>query len=146
MAEMVLNLGIPVMQSYAMALMRNASGGQTLDWNVLQQRGSARRKAMQSDRVDLVAGDPMYFRVHRELRAMNLRQLERLDPQPITDTARMSFSRAFGISVEEQLEMEKFLDSWTFPITGCQDLLEDYDVTSWSLSTASTPEAWPMRE
>jgi hypothetical protein len=145
MAEMVLNLGVPVMQSYAMALMRNASGGPSLT-HLLRQRGAARRRGVRADHIDLTAADPMYFRVNRELRAMNLKQLERLNPQPITDTARMSFARAFGITAEEQLEMEQFLDSWTFPITGCQDLQADYDVTSWSLSTASTPEAWPMRE
>jgi hypothetical protein len=146
MAEMTLNLGIPVMQSYAMALTRNASNGSRVGWDFLRQRGSARRRSARADHIDLTAADPMYFRVNRELQAMNLKQLERLDPQPITDTARMSFARAFGISVEEQLEMEQFLDSWKFPITGCQDLQADYDVTSWSLSTASTPEAWPMRE
>jgi hypothetical protein len=145
MAEMVLNLGIPVMQSYAMALTRNASNTAP-GWRVLRQRSSKQRHRMQQDHVTLTASDPMYFRVHQELRAMNMRQLERLDPQPITDEARISFHRAFGITVEEQLEMEQFLDSWTFPITGCQDLLEDFDVTSWSLTSASTPEAWPMRE
>jgi len=145
MAEMVLNLGIPIMQSYAMALTRNASGG-GVGWNVLRARNADARRRLQQDHVTLTASDPMYFRVHQELRAMNMRQLERLDPQPITDEARISFHRAFGITVEEQLEMEQFLDSWTFPITGCQDLLEDFDVPSWSLTSASTPEAWPMRE
>jgi hypothetical protein len=146
MAEMTLNLGVPVMQSYAMALMRNASGGGRRERNFMRSRHASQRKSAQLDHVQLTAADPMYFRVNRELRAMNLKQLERLDPQPITDTARMSFARAFDISVEEQLEMESYLDSWTFPITGCQDLQSDYDVPSWSLSTASTPEAWPMRE
>jgi hypothetical protein len=146
MAEMCLNLGVPVMQSYAMALMRNSSGSEDMSWKFLHSRSARQRRSLRKSHIELTAADPMYFRVNRELRAMNLKQLERLNPQPITDTARISFARAFGITVEEQLEMEQFLDSWKFPITGCQDLQADYDVTSWSLSTASTPEAWPMRE
>jgi hypothetical protein len=125
MAEMVLNLGVPVLQAFAEAVMRNASTSMS---------------------VDLQAADPMYFRVQRELQAMNLKQLVRLDPEPITAEARISFARAFGIEVEEQLRIERFLASWRFTISGCQDIQEDYDVLTWSKNSMSTPEAWHLRE
>lgn len=125
MAEMVLNLGVPVLQSFAQAMMRIASTTKA---------------------ISLQETDPMYFRVARELKAMNLRQLCRLDPQPITDTARESFTRAFGITAEEQVEMEKFFDSWRPSLSGAQPLGPDYDVASWQPTCFSTPEAWPLRE
>jgi hypothetical protein len=146
MGEMVLNLGIPVLQSYAMAITRNASAAPAWRTRHFWTFGSKRRARAKSDHIELQASDPMYFRIHRELRAMGYKQLVRLDPQPITDGARLSFYKAFGITPWEQLEMERFLDSWTFPFGGSQDLQGDYDVSSWQVINPFTDEAWPMRE
>jgi len=125
MAEMVLNLGVPVLQSFAQAMMRNAN---TLD------------------AIELQECDPMYYRVVHELKHMDMKQLRRLNPQPINDTARESFTRAFGITAEEQMEMEQFFDRWNFPISGAEPLGPDYDVASWERISFSTKEAWPLRE
>lgn len=148
MGEMVLNLGIPVLQNYAMAVIRNASGGGPMSHmrGGKQIYNSRQRQKGRQDHIELQASDPMYFRINRELRAMGLKQLERLDPQPITDGARLSFFKAFGITPWEQLQMEEFLDSWEFPLGGSQERQEDYDVSSWSVITPFTDEAWPMRE
>jgi len=147
MGEMVLNLGIPVLQSYAMAVTRNAQGERPgLAKRVHRYANSKRRARDRMDHIDLQASDPMYFRIRRELRAMGHRQLVRLDPQPITDGARMSFYKAFGIAPWEQLQMEKFFDSWEFSMDGSQEIQGDYDVSSWQVVRPITEEAWPMRE
>lgn len=125
MAEMVLNLGVPVMQSFAQAIMRNAATTQF---------------------IELQEADPMYYRLHHELKAMNLKQLSRLDPRPITDTARHSFWLAFGIPVCEQLEMEAFFSSWSFPIAGTDHLLPEFSAPTWCRRTNSSQEASSLWE
>jgi hypothetical protein len=125
MAEMVLNLGVPVLQSFAEAMMRNAAT---------------------TKHIELQECDPMYYRVARELQAMNLRQLVRLSPQPISDTARESFTRAFGITADEQMELERFFSSWSFTLDGAVPSGPDYDVMTWQRNSFSTLEAWPLRE
>lgn len=125
MAEMVLNLGVPVLQEYAVALMRNA----------------ATTKSINLDEVD-----PTYFRLHRELKAMNMKQLFRLDPQPITDEARLSYSEAFGVDVEEQVAMERFLKGWTFNLDGDMRLMDDLDVAQWTLINQVGPDLYATRE
>jgi hypothetical protein len=126
MGELILNLGVPVLQSYAMSLMRNAD---TPDIIV-------------ADEVD----DGLYFRVHRELRRMNLKQLVRVDPQPITIQARLSFAAAFNMDISKQLSLEKFFDSWRFPITGCEFLPPELDVHTWLTSIIHSPEVAPIWE
>lgn len=126
MGELILNLGIPVLQSYAMSLMRNAD---TPDIIV-------------ADEVD----DGLYFRVHRELRRMNLKQLVRVDPQPINIDARLSFAAAFNMDISKQLSLEKFFDSWSFPISGCEFLPSELDVVTWLTGTIHSPEVAPIWE
>jgi len=88
----------------------------------------------------------MYYRVGLELKAMGMRQLERLAPKAITDCARESFARAYGIDVEMQHELEQYFSSWTFSISGTEDLGPDIDVATWQLTSFSTREACPLRE
>ncbi len=127
MAELVLNLGVPVLQEYAIALMRNSGTKQHL---VL-------------DEVD-----PMYFRVFRELRAFGLRHLQRIDPRPVTTEARLSFAAAFGWSVELQIEIEEFLKGWSFNLSGDDILTEDIDVSSWlpNYTSVTGQDVYPWRE
>jgi len=87
--ELVLNNGVPVLESYAHALIRNSRGVEA------------------SETLD--EGD--YRRMMRELK----RKEEQL---PITFESRCAFERAFGIRVEIQLLMEDALDSWEFELTG----------------------------
>lgn len=125
MAELVLNLGVPVLQEFAMALMRNA----------------ATDKYIQFDEVDAT-----YYRIYRELRSMNLRQLTRLEPQPITDEARLSFAEAFGISVDEQYALELFLSRWTFALDGDTRLMDDINIAQWTLVNYIGPDLYATRE
>lgn len=125
MAELVLNLGVPVLQEFATMMMRSAGTD----------------KFIQFDEVD-----GMYHRIKHELRALNLKTLERLKPNPITDEARLSFSAAFGISIQEQLDMEEYFRRVVLRIDGLELLTDDVDVHSWTLNAYHTPELYSMRE
>jgi len=88
--ELVLNRGVPVLQHYALALLRNAG------------------------RVDplhqTTSGE--YVRYMRELKSF-------VDPYAvvsINSEARLSFSKAFGLTVEQQLATEQELDQWEFDV------------------------------
>lgn len=124
MAELILNLGVPVLQEYALALCRNASTSKSIEFDEI---------------------DSMYYRLHRELRRMNLRQLERVAPKPITSEARLSFAKAFSIDVTEQLAMEEFFRCWNFPIQGCVELGPDRDLM-WNKIQVEQPDLTPMWE
>lgn len=89
--ELTLNLGVPVLQEYALALARNARGAQA--------------------RYDSTSGE--WFRYLRESRLYRKAARGELDTT-ISDESRISFSKAFGISVSDQISIEEYLRSWDF--------------------------------
>jgi hypothetical protein len=125
MAEMILNLGIPILQEYGIALMRNA------DTPLVQ-------------RFDDI--DSLYYRLHRELKALNMKQLEKRDPQPITPDARWSFYRAFGITPDDQVVAEDFLRTWSFSLLGDLTLPVDIDIQNWTSGPMLTSECYHLGE
>lgn len=82
--ELVLNAGVPVLQEYAKALLRNSKG-------VLPK-------------FDQNSGE--WWRYVRELRHRG--------PVDITADARTSFAQAFGISADQQQHYEAILQKWNF--------------------------------
>lgn len=86
MCELALGCGVPVLQEYALALIRNSPGG----------------RVVQRHMVDY------------EIRRVRLSDAK---AQPITQEARFSFSRAFGIPPSDQLQMEDQLRRWYFDPT-----------------------------
>lgn len=125
MAELALNLGVPVLQEYALALMRNAGTDEVLN---------------------LQESDGMYHRVKFELRALNIKHLCKLDPSPISAEARISFAAAFGMEVSRQLELEEFFKRWSFEISGGVEMPEEWDVARWVRDPAFSPEAYSSWE
>jgi len=91
--EVILSQGIPVLQEFGQALIRNANT---------------------ESFVAIEENDSVTYRTFRELKQFNLRELKRLEPREITPEARASFERAFGIPVDLQLTYERMLKSWTF--------------------------------
>jgi hypothetical protein len=110
LCELILNMGVPILQEYSIALIRNAHGAQPLG---LDQ-------------------SPLWHRVKHEARLFGRKHLTKLAPQPITDEARLSFQRAFGVSVTDQLLIESSLKSWTFPCVGDKHFEHHFDVQLWS--------------
>jgi hypothetical protein len=125
MSELILNLGVPVLQEYALALMRNADTDQHL-------------------RLDEV--DATYYRVHRELKALNLKQLCKVNPTPISDASRTSFALAFGMCIQDQLELEQFFKSWCFDIDSQEDMVSDVCVPTWTVYRRYTPDLYSLWE
>lgn len=125
MAELILNLGVPVLQEYALALMRNAGTTDSITMETLSQ-----------------LNDGSYWRLSRELQAMNMKCLTRRDPVRITDDARVSFSEAYDISVQEQLDMEDFLRGWEFNLLGDETRDRDIDVATWRLASDCSREVY----
>lgn len=97
--ELVLNLGVPVLQEYALALIRNSEGAS------IYTKGD-------------FYNSPLALRMHRELKLFNTRHLDDIKPQPVTQEARDSFALAFKVPIEEQLQIEKALANWKIALTG----------------------------
>lgn len=89
--EIILNKGVPVLEAYGAALLRNAGCGKLAH--------------------DTSSGE--YFRYLRELKEVK----SVTEFVPITCDARLSFSKAFGICPSEQLLLEGALNEWTFSLT-----------------------------
>jgi hypothetical protein len=125
MSELILNLGVPVLQEYAIALMRNAATGEAYELNELES---------------------YFHRLKRELKERNLRQLTRVKPQPITDEARFSFFLAYGLGCDEQLELESFLRQWRFCFAAGEKMTAEWDVANWKELHYRTAELYSPRE
>jgi len=90
LCELALNRGVPVLQEYALGLMRLA--GNCRPVAAIERLGSVAYKASFE---------------------MPLSELEDLSPTPISDTARVMFERTWGCTVEQQMALEGVFKSWT---------------------------------
>lgn len=117
--ELVLNLGVPVLQSFSIAIRRNARG--KLNFNLL---GEAE------------------VRFRRELKTYNMTVVN-VEPLVITDRARDTFALAFGIDVQTQLRMESWLENWSFNIEGGMELPEEWS-DLWEYCTSGDPSVYPL--
>lgn len=120
MCELILNLGVPVLQSFAAAILRNV--------------GRPRDLAL--------ASDGLKSRVGRELKLFG-RPFSEFRPTPITEVARDSFAASFACPVEEQLHLEQFFDSWVFETRSTFQWGTEWDVDRW-LPSQSWVESYPV--
>jgi hypothetical protein len=118
--ELVLNLGVPVLQSFACALLRNVG----------------RPKDLQ------LASDGLKSRVGRELKALGV-SITEVNARPITEVARQSFSVAFDCSIEDQHVFEAFFDSWVLDVSSLTYFGPEWEVDRW-LAAQSTSEVCPL--
>lgn len=109
-AELALSLGVPILQDFALALMRNSGTDQLV--------GSGHE-------------DFLTFRLLVALKAMRDKHLLKFEPKRITDTARVSFFKAFGLTAAQQIEIEDNLRTWEFSLAGDEVLALDVDVERW---------------
>lgn len=107
--ELVLNLSVPVLQAFAIAIIRNVGrGAGLLDY----------------------APDGLRSRALRDARSLDI-DLDACEPRPIMDCARVSFEQAFGLSVVEQLQLEADLDAWTFSVDELYHWGDEWSVEDW---------------
>jgi hypothetical protein len=97
--EYVLNLGVPVLQEYALALKRNSQGAKL--------------------RFDKDSGE--WFKYLRESKLYK-RLADAGYDEEITDASRISFQKAFGVTIDQQIQFESTLRSWNFRLDG--DVIE----------------------
>ena len=91
LCEAHLNKGVPVLQFFAQTIIVNA--------NTKRQ-------------VRLSHSDSLIYKVRHELGKSWLDTIPTVEAVPVDDESRLSFARAFGISITEQLEYERFFDKW----------------------------------
>lgn len=119
--ELILNLGVPILQEFALAIIRNCGTTGTFG---------------------LAPDSAIMIRTRRELRALGLKHIDRVEPQPITNVARLSFAYAFGVSPHQQVAMERWLGEWTFEILGTWELPPEWSVSEWDRFPAAEPECY----
>lgn len=114
--ELVLNCGVPILQEYALALRRNSRGAQV--------------------RHDKESGE--WHRYIRESRLYRRVESGGFDLE-ITDEARLSFSKAFGVSIDQQIDIERTLSQWEFSVEGDIEEPVNWDPLDWTCKR-SLPE------
>lgn len=105
--ELVLNAGVPILQEFALALVRNSHGAEAL--------------------FDQSGGE--WFRMLRESRLYRSRQMS-LD---ISWEARDTFALAFGVSIQEQMEVEANLRLWDINCGGEYFKPGGWDPKTWTI-------------
>jgi hypothetical protein len=119
--ELVLNLSVPVLQAFSLAVLRN-SGGLVDDLHY--------------------APDGLKARAVRDLKALGLGP-GTLSARPIHECGRRSFELAFGLSPQDQITLERGLDAWVFDPSGLTHWGREWDVKSW-LPTFSNVEVYHL--
>lgn len=120
LCELVINLGVPILQEYALALLRNTSST------------SDARKYMPGYLVE---------RTGKELKHLGIKSLRDVKPQSVHNCARRSFAEAYGISETEQVALEDRLRKWTFLMSTPVNGGDEWDAYSWT-GTMSTSEVY----
>lgn len=92
--EYVCGRGIPILQEYALAILRNAAGARPIDFDEIDDR---------------------YYHMRYEDKSVL-----RLPPQPISVETRLSFARAFGVEPLMQVHYEAYLSHWSFSFCGLE--------------------------
>jgi len=103
--ELTLNVGVPVLQEFAVALLRNSRGF--------------------APRFDTSSGE-----WHRYL--LEARTIKNVTPQIVTDEARSDFMLAFGLSIQDQIDYESALRVWDFQLETSRVHFVSWDPETWT--------------
>jgi len=122
-AEMLIERGVPILQSYAHMFYRAGVAG----------KGKL---------LELQPNDELYYRVVREMKAEKISTLADVDcrPQRVTDEARASFELAFGIGASEQLAWEARFDAEALNVDRDVCLSTEYNHADWFPAFSVGPE------
>jgi len=110
LCEMALNSGVPVLQEYARALVRNSQAAKP--------------------RFDTNSGE--WWRYIRELRHRG--------SDVVTMDSRISFMKAFGISLDDQIAYERRLRGWSIELQATTESLVHYNSYTWQNERSHFPE------
>ncbi len=119
--ELVLNVGVPILEEWALAILRNLDG----------------------ERFDeKYAPDGLLARYHRDVKIFKTNDVKHLT-RKITSEARWSFYLAFDVPAEQQVFIENQLAAWTFDVSSTHFTGMEWDVATWS-ATHSNVEMYPL--
>jgi hypothetical protein len=135
LCELILNLGVPVLQEYALAIIRASDGAKPFAMGDFLTSSIAIRAIRESRSVCSNIYD-------RKLQQFHVKHMLRLNPQPITNEARISFAKAFGITEMAQLSIEAQLREWTIVLDGDVFLQSSWCTTDWIDYRAFYPERY----
>lgn len=119
LGELILNLGVPMLQEFAMALIRNADGAKPYS-----------------------ASEFISFPVLREMKLFGMRTLREMQPAPICAEARLDFAEAFGHSIDYQHLVEQALAQWTINLDGDVKVASTWNPRTWIDEQCSRPERY----
>nr|QDH87038.1 MAG: RNA-dependent RNA polymerase [Riboviria sp.] len=111
LCEAILNRGIPVLSAFAESIIRNA-------------------RTSRQVRVD--QADQLIYRVRRELGKSWMSSIPAVTTTPISDETRLSFSRAFDVSVDDQMHWEHYLSKWVINFDEPHLQPVPVNVTNWT--------------
>lgn len=135
LCELILNLGVPILQSYALALIRSSEDAKPFASGDFLNSSLAIRAIRESKQVC-----PSVF--DRDLKRFHVKHLLKLKPVEITREARVSFSLAFNMTIDEQVAIEVQLANWTVLLTGDAYLPESWNPLTWLDNRAFYPERY----
>jgi len=104
--ELVLGAGVPIVQAFAEALLRNAGGVVANSLNV---------ESGLEYRVKLELGSNWYDKILEKRSVV------------VTDATRLSFERVWGVPIWEQLAIEKVLAGWVLESTEAVTVPQEWD-------------------
>jgi len=108
--ELVLNLGVPILQEFALCLLRNTEG---VKFDLSHAPGF------------------LAIRTLRDVKAMG-KSLDDITAVPVLPSSRESFADAFGVDVDKQLQLERFFSCWQLDLSGSAiDVGCEVDVETW---------------
>jgi hypothetical protein len=122
--ELVLNRGVPVLQAYAEMCIRISGTDELLAFDSV---------------------DEYYDRIQKELRGMN-RKISEIRSDDISAECRLSFQRAFGISVDDQLQLEEWFESLEIDILGSEDVCDKIDMIARVSHFGASSSVYSWRE
>jgi hypothetical protein len=120
--ELVLGLGVPILQEYALALIRNSKGVR-----------------------DFLSHAPtgLRYRAARDAKAIGIKDYRKTTPQPILPCARESFHKSFGVSPADQMFLEEKLRRWTFDSSSLSVWGNEWETSTWTCAQ-STADITPL--
>jgi hypothetical protein len=117
--ELVLCLGVPVLQEFALAILRNAKRGLLKPIDLADAPEGLRKRAL------------------RDLRNLGV-PLHALEAQPVMPCARSSFATAFDYPEHLQIILEERLKAWVFEVDGLTFEHGEINVPTWEYNPCST--------
>jgi hypothetical protein len=120
LGEYILNEGIPILQEFGLALVRNAGEVDALQWD---------------------SNDPQWYTVRPMLQGRSLEDVA-VGRADIASATRLSFAKAWGLTLGQQALAEAYLRRWAFNLEGQEVQCLDMEREHWRPVVQGTSEVY----